>query len=267
MAKKLCLLAFIGVIVMLASPHGSRGNPAQGGDTMYKDNSCVRCHAGILEPLRISSRYFEWHRSRHQEKGVSCDKCHGGDPLADEQQKAHAGIFRSSVRESRLHWKNQPETCNACHQTVVSSFVTSVHYQRLKGVGLGPSCNTCHAHMATVAIYSPKETANLCAVCHDSINFLPPRPEIPVRAEEVMIALQRATAVINWANLLLATAQRNGVRLDREPDELKQAEGWLKEAKVNWHTFNLDVPRKRADEAFRTGSKVRDGLRAKLSVH
>ena len=137
--KETVLLAVIGVIVILASPPGSKGNPGQGGETTYKDNSCVRCHARILEPLRVSSRYFGWHLSRHQETGVSCDRCHSADPVAEEQQKAHAGVLRPSVRESRLHWKNQPETCNACHQSVVSSFVTSMHYQRLKGVGLGPS--------------------------------------------------------------------------------------------------------------------------------
>jgi nitrate/TMAO reductase-like tetraheme cytochrome c subunit len=264
--KKLSALVLVLALVTFWFAGGKRNSAAQEAKPDYKNNNCVNCHSQLLDPLHVSNRYLEWQLSRHEEKGVSCDKCHGGDPSAKDKQKAHVGVLRSSDRQSRLHWKNQPETCNSCHQNVVSAFVESTHYERLKGIGLGPSCNTCHAHMATKVIYSPTETAELCAQCHDSINFIKPSPEIPERAKETMTALQRADAVINWSELLLAEGRRRNLRLDAETNELKVAEERLSEARVKWHTFSLEPVRKQADDAFLKGAKVKDGLRKKLSV-
>jgi nitrate/TMAO reductase-like tetraheme cytochrome c subunit len=263
---KLFLLTLLVAIGILWSVSGNQNTAAQQSIPSDKNNSCVNCHSQLLEPLGVSNRYLEWQLSSHEEKGVSCEKCHGGDPSAKNKEKAHAGVLSSSNPQSRLHWKNQPETCNACHQNVVSSFVQSTHYQRLKGIGLGPSCNTCHAHMATKAIYSPAETAGLCAQCHDSINFIQPRPEIPVRAKETMMALQRADLVINWAQVLLAEGQRRNWPLNAEENELKLAEEKLGDARLKWHEFNLDSVRKQADESYFKGAKVKETLRKKLGV-
>jgi hypothetical protein len=38
----------------------------------------------------------------------------------------------------------------------------------------------------------------------------------------------------------------------------------LAEAKISWHAFNLDSVRRKADDAFEMGTKVKDSLRAKL---
>jgi nitrate/TMAO reductase-like tetraheme cytochrome c subunit len=243
-----------------------RSGSAQQAQDKYKNNNCVACHSQLFDPLEVSNRYLEWQLSRHEETGVSCDKCHGGDPAAKDKEKAHAGVLPPADRRSRLHWKNQPETCKSCHQNVVSSFVDSVHYQRLQGIGLGPSCNTCHAHMATKVIYSPAETATLCGQCHDSINFIKPRPEIPVRAKETMTALQRADAVINWSQLLIAESRRRNLQLGSEERDLKLAEDTLSNARIVWHAFDLDVVRNRADDAFHRGTKVKDELRKKQSA-
>ena len=230
------------------------------------DNNCVSCHSRMLEPLRVGKRSLEWRFSRHRDKGVSCEKCHGGDPSATDERQAHAGVSPASDQRSRLHWKNQPETCGACHQDVASAFVESAHYKRLNGIGLGPSCNTCHAHMAKQVIYSPVETAKLCSRCHDSINSLKPNPEIPPRANETMMDLNRADYVIRWARLLLENGRRMNLSLNEETNEFKTAEDTLREARVKWHTFDLDVVRKQADGAFTTGTKVMDGLRKRLGA-
>ncbi len=263
---KLIALTLLLASVAFWPASAKRNAAAQEAKPDYRNNNCVNCHSQLLEPLRAGDRYLEWQFSRHQETGVSCDKCHGGDPSAKDKQKAHAGALRSSDQRSRLHWKNQPETCNACHQNVVSAFVESEHYKRLKGVGLGPSCNTCHAHMATEVIYSPTETAYLCAQCHDAINFMNPSPEIPVRAKETMMALQRADAVIKWAALMLAEGRRRNLSGAAEADEFKAAEGRLSEARVKWHTFSLDAVRKQADAAFLKGAKVKDELQKRIKA-
>jgi hypothetical protein len=258
---------FLPLAVASLWPASSKLNGvAQKAEPDYKNNNCVSCHSRMLEPLRIGARYLEWQFSQHRDKGASCEKCHGGDPSATDKQKAHAGVSPASDQRSRLHWKNQPQTCGACHQNVASAFVESAHYKRLNGIGLGPSCNTCHAHMAKQVIYSPVETAKLCSRCHDSINSLKPSPEIPSRANETMMALQRADYVIRWARLLLDNGRRMNLSLDEEANEFKTAEDTLREARVKWHTFDLDTVRKQADEAFLKGTKVRDKLRKRLGA-
>jgi cytochrome c7-like protein len=172
----------------------------------------------------------------------------------------------ASDPRSRLHRKNQPETCGACHQNVVSAFVESAHYKRLNGIGLGPSCTTCHAHMATRVIYSPADTANLCSRCHNSINSLKPSLEIPARAKETMMALQRAGYMINWARLMLDNGRRWNLSLDEETNEFKTAEDGLREARVKWHMFDLDTVRKQADGAFLKGTKVKDRMLKRLGA-
>ncbi len=259
-------LFFLLTLALLWPAAAKRNSAAQKAEPDYKNNNCVSCHSRVLEPLRLGNRYLDWQFSRHRDEGASCEKCHGGDPSAEDKQKAHAGVSPASDQQSRLHWKNQPETCGACHQNVASAFVESAHYKRINGIGLGPSCNTCHAHMAKKVIYSLDETADLCSRCHDSINSLKPRPEIPARAKETMMALQRADYVIRWARLLLDNGRRVNLWLNEETNEFKTAEDGLREARTKWHTFDLDAVRTQADEAFLKGTKVRDRLRKRLGA-
>ena len=120
--------------------------------------------------------------------------------------------------------------------------------------------------MATRVIYSAVDTANLCSRCHNSINSLKPSPEIPARAKETMMALQRADYMIRWARLLLDNGRRWNLSVNEETNELKTAEDTLREARVKWHTFDLDAVRKQADGAFTKGTKVRDGMRKRLGA-
>ncbi len=255
------LLGFCGV---LSWPTTS--SPPQAQQTWTDENTCVSCHGGLQEPLQLSARFYEWQLSRHQAKGVTCDKCHGGDPTTRDLKKTHYGMRPSSHADSRLHYRNQPATCASCHQNIVKAFVQSKHYQNLKGIGIGASCNTCHAHMATQVITAPNETANLCARCHDALNYLQPRPEIPKQAAETMTALQRANAVVLWANLLLAQTEQRHLPHEAESAALQTAERQLVEAKINWHTFDLTNVRKQSDNAYQQGVKARDALRQKLNL-
>jgi hypothetical protein len=263
---KLVVLFLPLAVTLLWPATAKQYSAAQKAEPDYKNNNCVSCHSSLLEPLRVGRRSLEWRFSRHRDKGVSCEKCHGGDPSAKDERQAHAGVSPASDQRSRLHWKNQPVTCGACHQDVASAFVESAHYKRLSGIGLGPSCNTCHAHMAKEVIYSPVETAKLCSRCHDSVNSLKPSPEIPARANETMMALQRADYVIRWARLLLENGRWMNLSLNEETTEFKTAEDLLRDARVKWHTFDLDAVRKQADEAFLNGTKVRDKLRKRLGA-
>jgi Cytochrome c554 and c-prime len=265
MLKRICLIVFIGIAVAVFVPSIKPPSQAQEDMSAFQNNSCVNCHSKDSLAPRSFQRYSEWHISTHKEKGVGCDKCHSGDPTAKDQSRAHIGVIKPTDPKSRLHLKNLPETCNVCHPGVVSSFVESLHYQKLKSSGMGPSCTTCHAHMATTVLHSPQETATLCAHCHYTINgIMPPRPEIPEKASQVMEAIRRADMVVQWADRLLEEAQNKKVNVSAELQEMKIVRALFAEVKITWHAFNLDIVHKKADAVFEMATKVKDALRKKL---
>jgi len=266
MLKKLSVGA-LGAFLSFAGVSGNTTMSSSRQDALVelRDNNCVNCHARLSTPLRLTSRYAEWHMSTHKEKAVGCEKCHGGDPKISDEKKAHAGVISPGDVKSRLHPQNLPETCNDCHRGVVNSFVESKHYQKLMGAGLGPSCTTCHQHMASQALYTPDETSAMCSTCHNSPNkLMPPRPEIPQKANEVMQSIRRANTVVVWADRLLEEADNRKLDVSEEKKEQKIVKAVLAEAKISWHAFNLDSVRGKADDAFEMGTKVKDSLRAKL---
>jgi hypothetical protein len=231
----------------------------------YSNNNCVSCHSRITAPVALSNRYFEWYASAHNRRGVGCEKCHGGDAAITDKDKAHTGVQSKANPQSRIHWKNLPENCNACHQAVVSAFVTSRHYQQLKGSGLGPSCTACHEHMVSQVAQTPLQAAKLCAQCHATINgLMPMRLEIPDKAEAFMHSLNRANVAVVWAESLFTLAENRKMELRMERMRLNSARSTLREAKVNWHTFDPDFSRQRADEAFTMALKLKDELQKKL---
>ncbi len=266
MLKKLFVILIFAFFAMAAiSVSAVRATQTQDAMVEFKDNNCVACHARLSNPYRLTSRYAEWHISTHKDKSIGCEKCHGGDPAIKDEKQAHAGVVAPQDSKSRLHQKNLPETCGACHQTVVNSFVESRHYQKLKDAGLGPSCSTCHVHMASQVLYTPEETAQMCSTCHNSPNKLMPlRPEIPQQANEVMQAIRRANTVVMWADRLIQQAEAKKLDISEAKKEQLIARAVMAEARTSWHAFNLDVVRKKADDAFEMSNKVKDSLRARL---
>jgi hypothetical protein len=119
--------------------------------------------------------------------------------------------------------------------------------------------------MASQVLYSPDETAAVCATCHNSPNKLMPlRPEIPAQANEVMQSIRRANTVVVWADRLFDEADNRKMDVSELKKEQQIVKAVLAEAKISWHAFNLDSVRRKADEAFAMGTKVKDLLRAKL---
>lgn len=270
MAKVKLALLVIFVVIIAAGFGGLPQNKAAQkkssplGLAGYRDNQCVICHLSLTEPLRVSAHFYEWLNSKHEEKGVSCDKCHGGDPSASAKQTAHKGVLRSAFPQSRLSTQNLAETCKACHQEAVSAFVQSAHYQKLKDSGTGPSCTTCHHHMATSVIYWPPETANLCASCHKAEGNPAARyAKVPDTALDVVAALSRADEVIEWSYFLISEGRKRRLQLKTEENELKKLEQILKSAKLKWHEFDLDASRQHADQVFNEATKIKNSLAAR----
>jgi hypothetical protein len=72
--------------------------------------------------------------------------------------------------------------------------------------------------------------------------------------------------VVRWARLLLDNGRRMNLSLNEETNELKTAEDGLREARVKWHTLDLDAVRKQADGAFLKSTKVKDGMLKRLGA-
>ncbi len=266
MVKKLSVVIFFAFFAaVLVFGYVVKATSSQDAQAEFKDNNCVSCHARLSAPYKLTSRYAEWQISSHKEKTVGCEKCHGGDPGIKDEKKAHVGILPPQDANSRLHQKNLPSTCSACHQNVVSSFTESKHYQKLNEAGIGPSCSTCHIHMGSQVLYTPEETAAMCSTCHNSPNKLMPlRPEIPEKASEVMQSIRRANTAVMWADRLIDQAEAKKMNISDEKKDQKIAKAVMAEAKSSWHAFNLDSVHKKADDAFEMSTKVKDSLRAKL---
>ena len=258
MLKKIFVLFFAVAIPVVVAQNKNQA-------TSYQSNSCVACHSKITQPLGLSSRYFEWHTSSHKEAGVSCEKCHGGDATNLDKAKAHVGVQPYSDLNSKINFRNLPATCSTCHKGVVDMFVESKHYKKLQGSGLGPSCTNCHSHMGSEVVKSPPQVSILCAHCHDTIGgSLRARPEIPMKAEEVIQALNRADVAVEWAASLLRSAETQRIYLPTQRFQVVAAQGALKEAKFSWHAFDLETTQKRAEDAFAAAIRAKDELKKKV---
>jgi len=228
-------------------------------------NECVWCHSRLSTPAEMSTRFLDWRASRHASTGVTCDKCHGGDPTARDQTRAHAGVLAPSRKESRLHEMNAPETCGSCHRAVVSSFVESKHYQQLKASEGGPSCISCHGHMASSVARAPDEGRSLCTFCHNVLNGpLPQRPDIVKNAKTTLDAIARTDYMVVWINELLEQARKKKLNVKAEVEDLRLLKVTIAEAKTGWHAFTLETPAMKATKAFDQALKIKDSLSKKL---
>ena len=255
---KRCLL-ICAVIAACAGAHRATA-PSQIRHT-NTENTCVSCHSRISKPAALAGRYLDWYSSEHKKNGVTCDKCHGGDPSIRDVGKVHQAVQPPSMPASRLHEDKLPQTCGGCHRAVANAFIESTHYQRLKSSNLGPTCTTCHGHMASSIARYPPQGASFCAHCHNTVNgMLAPRPEIPKRAEATLEALGRANYIVVEVGDLLAEAQKRKLNVVEEKEDLRLLKGLLTEAKVGWHAFTSESVQTKAEKAFDEGMRLRNQL-------
>lgn len=265
MIKTCIAAAFAAVLFIVIAVTSPASTPAQDELEAFKNNSCVECHSKDLKSSELTNRYLEWHLSRHMQAAVGCEKCHGGDPTTDRKEKSHAGVLKAADATSRVNPLNLPATCGECHKPIVAAFTGSVHFQKLKAAGMGPSCSTCHQHMASIVASSPPDAALLCAQCHEVDRAVQPkRPEIPAQAQAVMEAIDRANGIVVWTDGLLGAAKERKLNVTAEEANLTSVRAMLSESKAKWHDFTLVGVRESADAAFTKGVGVKDELRKKL---
>ncbi len=251
----LSLSVFLGAM-QKKTPHGV--------PNVFRNNNCVTCHAGLKEPVGVSAHFYEWKGSRHANKAVGCEKCHGGNPSTDSYKLAHEGVLSPDFSQSTLHPKNLAQTCSSCHQEIANAFVKSRHSQVLQESGNGPSCTNCHRHMASSVVNWPPDTSLLCAQCHKENGSGAKYPNVPKQAGETIAAFTRSDGVLEWARYLLAECKKQKVYLPLEAEKIRQQEVINTQAKIKWHEFNLVTSRRAADEVFLQSTEIKDRIWSRL---
>jgi predicted CXXCH cytochrome family protein len=151
-------------------------------------NSCLECHRGLEAELKAPAETFA--QDIHQQFGLTCKDCHGGNPAQDDVDKAKDKTFKGAPKRALI-----PEFCARCHSDTaymrqfnpnlrvdqLSQYVTSKHGQRLKaGDTKAAVCTDCHGvHGIQTAKYPksmtfPWNIPQTCARCHSDPAYMKP---------------------------------------------------------------------------------------------
>ncbi|HKZ78375.1 MAG TPA: cytochrome c3 family protein [Pyrinomonadaceae bacterium] len=156
--------------------------------TAQKKNSCVDCHSRLEGKIGDPARTIK--DDVHLSRGMACNDCHGGDPLADD---------KTAAKDPRKGYLGKPRTvdipafCGKCHNDAnfmkkfnpslrvdqEKEYSTSVHgLLLLKGNERVATCISCHGvhgiRAVTDALASvyPLNVAETCAKCHGDQNYM-----------------------------------------------------------------------------------------------
>ncbi len=223
--------------VVLVFAHSARS-----ADEQTEENSCVHCHSKLPAGSFYEAKSHSWVGSIHQQHGVTCDKCHGGNPAAAKEEQSHIGVLGSSNPSSSVYFKNIPATCGKCHGAEFYKFTQGLHYKMLESIGKGPDCVTCHGSMVT-KVLTPDNLVAACERCHNErMGIL---PYVPQKAKAVLLLLQESKA-------LLAADERlyHSPGGTEASQALGHAEVVLHDAKLDWHKFDLDTITKYLQEFY-----------------
>jgi cytochrome b subunit of formate dehydrogenase len=137
--------------------------------------TCIRCHAddGRMSKfkLTISHPFDSYRQSVHGQAfadgktdAATCSDCHGTHDL-----------HGAANSESRIFWRNVPDTCGRCHSNVLSVYRVSIHGQTSKaGVKESPVCTNCHGEHTIRPVKDAASSAyagavtKTCSGCHAS---------------------------------------------------------------------------------------------------
>jgi cytochrome b subunit of formate dehydrogenase len=122
--------------------------------------TCGKCHDEVIASFEQSVHGRGLLRSGLTEASPSCSDCHSAHNIAAHaDEKAKTGHMKS------------PETCGACHQTVLKEWEESAHGALWKDGKPGPVCVDCHVNEHNIADPKSAEVRKLmpveCGGCHE----------------------------------------------------------------------------------------------------
>jgi len=238
-----CAILLCGAFLISSAANGAEENT--------RGNSCVTCHSKLPASSFVGVKSHSWKGSIHQKYGVTCDKCHGGDPGVPGQNEAHAGVLGSGDTRSTVYFKNIPSTCGKCHGAELYKFTQSIHYKKLESEGKGPECVTCHGSMVT-DILTPDTIAAVCERCHNARMGI--FPDVPEKAKVVLLLLRQSRALLNADTKLYRPAEGT-----KTATVLGDARSFLHSATLDWHKFDLDSIIADLQHAYKSLDKISQG--------
>jgi predicted CXXCH cytochrome family protein len=149
-------------------------------------NSCLDCHSKLEAELRAPADAFK--QDIHQQFGLGCADCHGGNPAQDDADKAKDKSFKGAPKRAQI-----PEFCASCHSNAatmrsfnpnlrvdqLSQYWTSRHGQLLKnGDTKVAVCTDCHGPHGIQSAKYPKSMTfpwnipQTCGRCHASADYM-----------------------------------------------------------------------------------------------
>lgn len=224
------------VFVALLTLGGLTPAPAWANDdpTLSKDK-CIACHSNpeyLVTNKKLFDYFQNWRSSVHGLEGVACVDCHGGNSTIATKDEAHATRLTAEKNGDAVSYERVPDTCGACHESLLSSYRTSRHFRLMKDNDQherGPNCVTCHGSL-NAAAPDVRTVAATCQLCHnaDSANH----PETPARA----VALLNDLNTIRGFRLYVS---RRGEG-DTRDKALREIDAGLSDLARRWHTFDVD---------------------------
>jgi predicted CXXCH cytochrome family protein len=149
-------------------------------------NSCLDCHSQLEAELRAPADAFK--QDIHQQFGLGCVDCHGGNPGQDDEDLAKDKSFKGAPKRAQV-----PEFCASCHSNAatmrsfnpnlrvdqLSQYWTSRHGQLLKkGDTKVAVCTDCHGQHGIQSAKYPKSMTfpwnipQTCGRCHASADVM-----------------------------------------------------------------------------------------------
>lgn len=149
-------------------------------------NSCLDCHSQLEAELRAPADAFK--QDIHQQFGLGCVDCHGGNPGQDDADKAKDKSFKGAPKKAQI-----PEFCASCHSNAatmrsfnpnlrvdqLSQYWTSRHGQLLKkGDTKVAVCTDCHSQHGIQSAKYPKSMTfpwnipQTCGRCHANADYM-----------------------------------------------------------------------------------------------
>lgn len=127
-------------------------------------DNCADCHK--KQSVEVLSLYSG---STHAKSKLTCNRCHGGDALATDKEKAHSGNFVGLPDPNQII-----SMCGSCHRAQIAMFKEGKHSVENQGKPR-LDCSQCHgAH----TVGSPTRNFSFnyfCAGCH-GLEYLPELP-------------------------------------------------------------------------------------------
>lgn len=154
-------------------------------------NTCVACHSqmggALADPVTALQQ-----GDVHQQHGLSCADCHGGDPTQEDMTLAMNPSKGFVARPKR---QDIPRFCGKCHSNASfmkkfnpgervdqeTEYATSIHGKRLKqGDQKVAVCTSCHGYHGIRAVGDPRapvyplHVAETCGKCHADADYMRP---------------------------------------------------------------------------------------------